>query len=372
MSALRQEWSRARLGRGTLFLARTKCGGGDLVRVKVAGLSGDHVEGTGTRQRKGARWDGRGESAAGSADLVATGLPAADSNVRHLLVRLHEPVGVCSTCCTQPRPLGDQRCGVVWQTGVGTQVRPCAEVGAHGCLERQKRRHRPVKRTRCGQSHAGRSAGRHQATPSPFKCKLGPGVSGGSAPELPWCAPDEDVVAAGVQHPVVPFTRIIIMARHFDETLVETQVVPDWVLPPLSVLSVVWEVVHDELVDAVKCEPPVRTLADRHHDESVIAERRFLRFAVFLRTSAFLGILFVSFWFTVCILWIDLHRGSLLLLLELLFVLRVFFWTDSLWLSGAQFVGRRGRLLLRRYPLSPPQQAADAEWGLVEKSVRSI
>lgn len=83
----------------------TKRGGARyVVRVKVAGLSGDHVKRARVCQRQRARGDGGGEGGARGADLVATGLRATESDVRHLLVRLQEPVSVRSVCA-QSGPL---------------------------------------------------------------------------------------------------------------------------------------------------------------------------------------------------------------------------------------------------------------------------
>lgn len=51
---------------------------------------------------------------------------------------------------------------------------------------------------------------------------------------------------------------------------------PDGVLPALLVLMVVWESVHDKLVDSVERDLPVRSVFDSHGDESDVAVRRFL------------------------------------------------------------------------------------------------
>lgn len=339
------------------------------MRVKVAGLSRDHVKGAGIRQRQRAGRDGCGESGAGSANLMAAGLRTADSDVRHLLVRLDEPVGVCTARCAQPGPLRNNRCGMVGEARVGSQISPRSEVGAHWCLQGQKRRHRPVEGTRCGQGHTGCTAGGHQATSSSFQCQFGSGTRHGPAPEFPRCATYEDILTAGVQHPVVAFARVIIVARHFNETLVQTQVVPDWVLPSLSVLSVVWKVVHDELIDAVECEPSLRALADRHHNERVVTERRLFRFNTFLCSPAFLGISFISFSFSTRTHGFSLHLSALLWSLALLLLVKLFLVAGFRWTRRAQFHGRRGRLLLTHQPLSSPQQAADAEWGLLQESL---
>jgi len=89
-------------------------------------------------------------------------------------------------------------------------------------------------------------------------------------------AADEHVVGRRVEHPVVALARVVVVARHFDEALVEAEIVPYGVLPALLVLAVVWKVADDELVYAVEREPLVRAAADRHHDHGVVAVRRLL------------------------------------------------------------------------------------------------
>lgn len=64
------------------------------------------------------------------------------------------------------------------------------------------------------------------------------------------------------------------MPWHFDEALVQREIVSYRVLPALFVLTVVWEVGHDVLVDAVERQPLLRRLANSHHDQSVVRERR--------------------------------------------------------------------------------------------------
>lgn len=66
------------------------------------------------------------------------------------------------------------------------------------------------------------------------------------------------------------------MTGNLNEALVQREVVADRVLPALLVLAVVWEVLHDEFVYTVEGKALFRALTDRHHDESVVAIRRFL------------------------------------------------------------------------------------------------
>lgn len=61
----------------------------------------------------------------------------------------------------------------------------------------------------------------------------------------------EHVVTVGIQRPVATLSRFFIVPWYLDETLVQTQVVPDGILPALLVLSVVREPFHYELVYSV-------------------------------------------------------------------------------------------------------------------------
>ena len=101
---------------------------------------------------------------------------------------------------------------------------------------------------------------------------------GGAGPptQLARRSADEHVVGGRVQHPVVALARVVVVARHFDEALVEAEVVPYRVLPALLVLAVVREVADDELVDAVERQSLVGAAAYSHHDHGVVAVRRFL------------------------------------------------------------------------------------------------
>lgn len=40
-------------------------------------------------------------------------------------------------------------------------------------------------------------------------------------PKFARCAADEHVLGTGIQHPIVPFARVVVMAGHFDETFVQ-------------------------------------------------------------------------------------------------------------------------------------------------------
>ena len=59
----------------------------------------------------------------------------------------------------------------------------------------------------------------------------------------------------GVEGPVGTFARTIWSPGNLDEAVVEAKVVTEGVLPPMGVLAIIWEGIHDELVD----------LRDRQH-----------------------------------------------------------------------------------------------------------
>lgn len=117
----------------------------------------------------------------------------------------------------------------------------------------------------------------------PFEAsKTRAAVERGPPAELARRATDEHVLRRRVQHPVVALAGVIVVSRHFHKALVETEVMPDGVLPALSVLPVVREVGHDVLVDTIKREPLLGTVADGHHDEGVIAVGRLVVLLILL------------------------------------------------------------------------------------------
>ena len=134
-------------------------------------------------------------------------------------------------------------------------------------------------------------------TEVPERGKARPGVHGASPPQLAGGATDEDVVARWVDHPVVALPRVVVVPRHLsigiiislvnfgflqvstplllqtwqtqenvfgytikyrlqrentnlDEAFVETEVVPNGVLPTLLVVLVIRELHCNVLVDA--------------------------------------------------------------------------------------------------------------------------
>lgn len=144
-------------------------------------------------------------------------------------------------------------------------------------MQRQEGGHRPVQGA--GSIHESQSSG---GEPGPsLESQLSPG-RGRSPAQLASGPTNEDIIAAGVQHPVVPFARIIVMPGYLDKALVQAEVVPDGVLPALLVFPVVGKVLHDELIDPIEGQALLRTLADGHHDEGVVGEGGLLILAVLL------------------------------------------------------------------------------------------
>lgn len=81
------------------------------------------------------------------------------------------------------------------------------------------------------------------------------------------------VSAARVQSPEAALPRLVGPAGDFDEAVVERKVVAQRVLPALSVLPVVREPVHDELVDVTEGEHLLRTALDGHGRQGDVGVR---------------------------------------------------------------------------------------------------
>ena len=74
--------------------------------------------------------------------------------------------------------------------------------------------------------------------------------------------------------PVGAFAGLIWGSRHFDEAVVETERVPDRVLPSLLVLPVKREQVHDKLVNVAQSQHFRRRVLDGHRDQRDVRVRR--------------------------------------------------------------------------------------------------
>lgn len=68
--------------------------------------------------------------------------------------------------------------------------------------------------------------------------------------------------------------RADLVPRHFHEAIVEAEIVPNAVLPALTVLPIVWESVHDEAVDAGKRQPSLRCRIYGHRYQGDVRIRR--------------------------------------------------------------------------------------------------
>lgn len=101
--------------------------------------------------------------------------------------------------------------------------------------------------------------------PIDFGALLPPGD--GPSSQLACSASDKhDVVARGIQRPVIPFAWIVVRSGYFYETLIQGQVMSDRVLPALFVLSVIGKVFEDIIVNTTQCQFSFGTGTDRHYD----------------------------------------------------------------------------------------------------------
>jgi len=85
----------------------------------------------------------------------------------------------------------------------------------------------------------------------------------------------EHFAGGWVQCPVAAFPcyviliiRACLVSRHFHETVVQTKIMSYAVLPALPILSVVRELVHDELVNSRERQSPFRRRIDGHRYQS--------------------------------------------------------------------------------------------------------
>ena len=94
-----------------------------------------------------------------------------------------------------------------------------------------------------------------------------------SASEIPVL---EHVLAIGRERPVIPLSRLSFFPRDFHKAIVQTQIMSNRILPPLLVVMVIWESVHNELVDAVQSDFLVGGVANRHRDQRDVGVRGLL------------------------------------------------------------------------------------------------
>lgn len=91
-------------------------------------------------------------------------------------------------------------------------------------------------------------------------------VSLESLPSPKEAAVVEHILRGRVKGPVVTFARVPRLPRDLNETVVEGEVVPDGVLPGGELVSVVGELVADEVTDATQRQLLHRALQDGHGD----------------------------------------------------------------------------------------------------------
>lgn len=78
----------------------------------------------------------------------------------------------------------------------------------------------------------------------------------------------EHIARVRVQRPEGTFAGFVRGPRNFDEAIVERQTVANGVLPPLLVLPVIWEQIHDELVDLGQGQHLGVAVLDGHGDQA--------------------------------------------------------------------------------------------------------
>lgn len=143
------------------------------------------------------------------------------------------------------------------------QTPRAADVGLQ--VERLRVVHRVPGRTR----HARRSVGSPHPPPPPVVPLV------------------EHVLESGVQRPIVALPVPRAIPGHFDEALVEGQVVPDAVLPALLVILIVGELGDDVVVYPAERLSLVAAVLDGHGDESHVGVRRLPLPAALLLTFGF-------------------------------------------------------------------------------------
>ena len=84
------------------------------------------------------------------------------------------------------------------------------------------------------------------------------------------------ILSLGIQGPEVSFTRIARLSWHFDETVIETKIMSNGVLPLRKPLPVVWKPFLDKFTNAIECQPSVGSLDYCHGYESNVGVWRFI------------------------------------------------------------------------------------------------
>lgn len=88
-----------------------------------------------------------------------------------------------------------------------------------------------------------------------------------------------------IECPVAAFARFFVVARDFDEALVQTEIVSNGILPALLVISVVRIFVHDVLIDVAQRYFAIGRRIDGHCNQCNVRIRRLYHFFVLMRTA---------------------------------------------------------------------------------------
>ena len=149
----------------------------------------------------------------------------------------------------------------------------------------------------------------------------------------------EHVIAVGIERPEGALARSTLLARHFDETVVETEIVTDRVLPALFVFSIVGEAIHDELVDAVQSDFFLVGVLDRHCDQCDVLQ--FPNFHIYFNESMhsiFQQIQFQLYDLGSNSFSIHVENHSFKIQIELLLIIRAIFFFDLILTKSPFFV----------------------------------
>lgn len=84
------------------------------------------------------------------------------------------------------------------------------------------------------------------------------------------------VSTVGMQGPEAALARLVGAAGDLDKAVIEWKVMTEWVLPPLSVLAVIRETIHDEFVDVAEGKHLLRGALDGHSSQRDVGVRRLL------------------------------------------------------------------------------------------------
>ena len=84
------------------------------------------------------------------------------------------------------------------------------------------------------------------------------------------------ILSLRIQSPKVSLTRISRFSRHFDKTVIETEIMSDGVLPLRKSFSIVRKPFFDKFTNAVESQPSLWSLDNGHGYESDVGVWRFV------------------------------------------------------------------------------------------------